>query len=114
VGHDRGNKPDVRRIRHAFLIICGRVSRASLARLEFEMAFEKSTADLAQLQALATAVVGELQTAQSDRDTARQAASDATAAAQQAQAALDAGDTDLSSQIQQIISILQPVVPQGA
>lgn len=71
------------------------------------MALEKSTADIATLNTLASAVVAELQSAQS-------AASSAQAIATQAQADLASADDTLSGQLQQIIAILSAVIPATA
>lgn len=92
----------MRRVRHAFLIIIGRTSRSALLTMEIAMALEKTTADIATINTLAAAVVAELQTAQT-------AASSAQAVAEQAQADLTGADDTLSTQLQQIITILQAV-----
>lgn len=93
----------MRRVRHFVCRVLG-VSEAALLVMEFFMALDKSTADLAVLSSLASAVVAELQSAQS-------AASSAQAVAAQAQSDLGAADDTVSAALQQIIAILQPVVP---
>jgi len=64
------------------------------------MAFDQTNADIDTLTNLANAVVGVCQSA--------------TSAAKDAQAALAAGDSDLSAKLQTIISILQPFAPAPA
>jgi hypothetical protein len=64
------------------------------------MAFDQTDANIATLKTLANGVVDACQSAQ--------------VAAKEAQAALDAGDSNISQQLQDIITILQPFVPAAA
>jgi len=64
------------------------------------MAFDQTNQDIDTLTTLANAVVGVCQSA--------------TSAAKDAQAALAAGDSDLSAKLQRIIAILQPYAPPPA
>jgi hypothetical protein len=78
-----GYPSGVRRLRHIILILTGRASRAELALMEFDMAFEKTTAALEDLKAARDRIVAEVQSLQTAAanvpDTS--AVDDATAAA---------------------------------
>lgn len=52
---------DVRRVRHAFLILLGREPyRFSTERMEFEMAFENTTAAIEELKAASQRLIAQL------------------------------------------------------
>jgi hypothetical protein len=93
----------VRRARHILLILFGRVPEATLARMEFDMAFEKTTAAIEELKLARDKVVATLQASEA-----------AVAGAAQLQADAQTADDNTAAAITEVTTSLQNAVPPSA